>query len=258
MDGEEYNDENMSENRGEEQDNPPPEEEMTEEEKFFNDLNNEEVDRKDPSLGNYLMKIYEEEVPFEIREDNEEFSLENGTFESLLCKIFTCEDMNQNPRIKIEIGCDKDLFFYYSTDINSELFESLKETQNLTCDFDKFSDLIIEFFDNCIKDTKKYLAVFTLKKDGKASMELLENLEHKFGELISLVLNPASDDMIRKQIIYRYNAMRAIADIAQNRIDIINGVLKDIDPQLIDEVKKDVIKVKVDNNFREKPLLKKH
>lgn len=262
MEEEEYYNDNIPQSQGEE-DGPPPEGEegeMPEEEKFFKDLTNQDIDMKDPSLGKDLMKIYEEEVPFEIREDTEELSSGNGVFESLLCKVFTSEEMNNNqmPRVKIEIGCDKDLFFYYSTDINSELFESLKETQNLTCDFDKFSDLIIEFFDNCIKDTKKYLAVFTLKKDGKASMELLENLEHKFGELISLVLNPASDDMIRKQIIYRYNAMRAIADIAQNRIDIINGVLKDMDPQLIHEVKKEVSKIKITNNMRDKPLIPEH
>ena len=260
MEEEEYYDDNVPQSQGEE-DYPPQEEgEMPEDEKFFKDLTNQEIDMKDPSLGKDMIKIYEEEVPFEIREDSEELSSGNGTFELLLCKILTSEEMNNNqmPNVKIEIGCDKDLFFYYSTEVNPEIFENLKETQKLTCDFNNFSDLLIKYFDNCINDTKKYLAVFILKKDGKGTMELLENLEHKFADLISLVFKPVSDDIIRQQISYRYNAMRATDDIAQNRIDIINGVLKDMDPQLIHEVKKEVSKIKITNNMRDKPLVPEH
>ena len=49
--------------------------------------------------------------------------------------------------------------------------------------------------------------------------------------------------------------MRATNDIVQNRINIINKVLKDVDPQLIVEVKKDVSQVKVDPIIRDKPLV---
>ena len=242
------------------QGNPEGEEvlEMTpEEEKFFKDFNDQDIDNNDPSLGEDLIKIYEEEIPFEIRIEGEEL-MEKSIFESLLCKIFVCEDINQQSKVKFEIGCDKDLFFYYFSEVSPELFESLKENQKLTCNFDNFSDLVIQFFDNCISDTKKFLAVFTLKNDGKAKMELFENLEHKFAELIALDFSPASDDIIRQQITFRYNAMRATDDIAQNRIDIINGVLKDLDPQLIHEVKKDVSTVKVNNYLRDKPIIQKH
>ena len=111
--------------------------------------------------------------------------------------------------------------------------------------------------DNCISDTKKYLAVFNIQKDGKAKLGLFENLEHKFGELVSLNFIPASDDIIRQQISYRYNSMRATDNIIQNRIDIINGVLKEVDPQLIYEVIKDISKVKVESFIRDKPLIQK-
>ena len=244
---------NMPPNESQGGNMPPPEEDMTEEERFFKDFTNQDIDNRDPSLGQDLIKIYEEEIPFEIRKENQDIS-DNGTFESLLCKILTSDDINQLPRTVIEIGCDKDLFFYYKCEINSELFEKIKEEQKLTCNFNDFSDLLINFFDDCIKDTKKYLAVFSILNSGKGKMELLENLEHKFGELIVLDFKSVSDDIIRQQISYRYNAMRATNDIIQNRINIINTVLKDVDPQLIFEVKKDVSQVKVDPIVRDKPL----
>ena len=89
-------------------------------------------------------------------------------------------------------------------------------------------------------------------------MELFENLEHKFGELISLDFKQVSEEIIKQQITFRYNAMRATNDIIQNRIGIINDVLKDLDPQLIHEVKKDVSQVKVESYIRDKPIIQNH
>ena len=256
MEDEEYNNNDIPQNENQD-DMPPQEEEMPEEEKFFKDFTNQEIDNRDPSLGKDLIKIYEEQVPFEIRHQDEDIS-NNGTFESLLCKILTPEETNeQASNIKIEIACDKDLFFYYKCDVNSELFYRIKQSQKLTCNYNSFSDLLIKHFDNCINDTKKFLAVFNMQKDGTAKLELFENLEHKFGELISLNFKPVSDDVIRQQISYRYNSMRATDDIIQNRIDIINEVLKEVDPQLIYEVKKDISKVKVESFIRDKPLIQK-
>ena len=88
-------------------------------------------------------------------------------------------------------------------------------------------------------------------------MELFENLQHKFGELISLDFKPVSDDMIRQQITYRYNAMRATNEIVEERIDIVNNVLKDLDPQLSLEVQKDTSKIKVESFIRDKSLIQK-
>ena len=229
--------------------------EMTpEEEKFFKDFTDQEIDNKDPSLGDELIKIYEEEIPFEIRVEGNEL-MENSIFETLLCKILISDETSKQFKTRIEIACDKDLFFYYTYEIDSELFNKIKKEQKLTCNFNDFCDLLVKYFDFCMNDTKKYLAVIQIKKDGNAKMELYENLQYKFGELIQIQLLPASNDIIRKQIVYRYNAMRATQDMVQNRIDIINGVLKDNDPQLIPEIKNAVSKIKIDTTIRDKPLI---
>ena len=141
---EEYYD-NMPPNEGQYSNMPPPEEELPEEERFFKDFTNQDIDNHDPSLGKDLIKIYEEEVPFEIRKEDEEIS-NSGTFESLLCKILTSDGINKVLHTMIEIICDKDL---------------------------------IDFIDSCIKDTKKNLVVLISSMVGKTTMELIENLEHK-------------------------------------------------------------------------------
>ena len=218
--------------------------EMTEEEeKFFKDFTNPDIDCQDPSLGDNLIKIYEEEVPFEIRIEDENLSdNDKSIFQSLLCKVFVTDESIEDINIKIEIANDKDLFFYYSSNINSSLFDEIQEKQKLTCDFSNLADLLIKYFDLCIDEPKAYLAVLNLKSDKKAKMELFENLEYKFVELINIDFVPASDDLIREQISYRYNSMRALHEMTQSRIEIINSVLKDYDPQLINEVKTEINK----------------
>ena len=90
-----------------------------------------------------------------------------------------------------------------------------------------------------------------------AKLEIMENLEYKFAELINLNFSPVSKDFINKQIIYRYNSMRGLFDMTQNRIDIINEVLKDTDPSLISEVKKSVSKITIDTNLKSNSLIPK-
>ena len=226
-----------------------------EEEKFFNDFTNEEIDRQDPSLGETLIKAYEEEVPFEIRIQNQNLS-DNNLFESLVCKILVTDERSDEIIIKIEIANDKDLFFYYTTEINEFSFKKIKEEQKLTCNFENFCDLLIKYFDFCIDNKKKYLAVFNINKDKNGKIELLENLEYKFGELINLKFSPASKELIYKQIRYRYNSMRTLYDLTQNRIKIINEILKDNDPQLIPNIKKGVSKIKIENFMINKSLIK--
>ena len=236
--------------------------EMTEEEeKFFKDFTNPDIDCQDPSLGDNLIKIYEEEVPFEIRIEDENLSdNDKSIFQSLLCKVFVTDESIEDINIKIEIANDKDLFFYYSSDINSSLFDEIQEKQKLTCDFSNLADLLIKYFDLCIDEPKAYLAVLNLKSDKKAKMELFENLEYKFVELINIDFIPASDDLIREQISYRYNSMRALHEMTQSRIEIINSVLKDYDPQLINEVKTEINKTneesKGNNNNKKKKYMK--
>ena len=243
----------FSNNGGNEEFPPEGEGEMTEEERFFKDFTNQDIDNKDPSLGDYLIKIYEEEIPFEVRYLGDNFSeKDRSVFTSLICKILMTDEMSEKIDIKIEIANDNDLLFYYTADITTEIFEKLKEEQKLTCNFTNFSDLLIKNFDLCINNKKTYLAVLNVQKNKNAIMELMENLEYKSVDLISLFFVPASKDLIEKQISYRYNSLRAMDEIMQNRIEIVNGVLKDYDPQLITEIKKEIEKINSENNSLDK------
>lgn len=237
------NNKNKSSNDGNKEVEKTSEAESTEEERFFNDFTIQEIDNEDPSLGNQLIKIYEEEIPFEIRYDDENLSEDKKIkSQSLLCKILITDEMIEQIYLKIEIASDIDLFFYYSIKIDLELFETIKKEQNLNCNFNDFSDLLIKYLDFCNSDQKQFVVILNVQKDRNANMQLIQNLDYKWVQLLNINFNPISEDLIRKQIIYRYNSLRAMNDITQNRINIINDVLKDFDPPLIKEVKDEISK----------------
>ena len=88
-------------------------------------------------------------------------------------------------------------------------------------------------------------------------MEIFKNLDYKFADILTLNFNKCTDELeIRKQIIYRYNSLRNIYNMAKKRAIIINKVLKDSAPNLIPKIKNEISKVKIDTFIRNKPLFK--
>ena len=234
---------------------PKMDEDMPDDEKFFNIFYNEEIDQKDPSLEGEYIKYYEEEIPFELRIEGKK-SPNDSTFVNLIVKILIDSLDDNFTKVKLEIVCDKDLFFYYSTVINIDVFNKYKMKQKLLNKFIDFPDLLAKYLDFCINEPKNYLLVFSVKKNKSAVMELYENLSIKCAEVLNLNFSPVTnDDTIRKQIIYRYKSMKTILNIVKERAKIINDVLNESDPELIPEVKKRVSKIKIDTNIRDKLLV---
>ena len=234
---------------------PKMAEDMPEDEKFFNVFYNEEIDQKDPSLDGEYIKFYEEEIPFELRIEGKK-PPNDSMFVKLIFKILIDSLDDNFSKVKLEIVCDKDLFFYYSTEIDLDVFNKYKMKQKLLNKFVDFPDLLAKYLDLCINEPKNYLLVFNVKKNKNAIMELNENLNIKCAEVLSLNFSPVTnDDIIRKQIIYRYKSMKAIFNIVKERANIINDVLNERDPELIPEIKKRISKIKIDTNIRDKLLI---
>ena len=234
---------------------PKMAEDMPDDEKFFNVFYNEEIDQKDPSLDGEYIKFYEEEIPFELRIEGKK-PPNDSIFVKLIFKILIDSLDDNFSKVKLEIVCDKDLFFYYSTEIDLDVFNKYKMKQKLLNKFVDFPDLLAKYLDLCINEPKNYLLVFNVNKNKSAIMELNENLTIKCAEVLSLNFSPVTnDDIIRKQIIYRYKSLKTILNIVKERANIINDVLNESDPELIPVVKKKVSKIKIDTNIRDKLLI---
>ena len=197
-----------------------------------------EIEEKDPSLSEGHKMLYDREVPFELRLEDNNGPQEVASFEALRCKIL-CGGVENNPiQIRIELSCENDLFFHFTSDIDEETFKIMQESQKLTVNFVEFSNLVKKLFNNCINEPQSFIAVFIMQKEGTARLDFIQNIEYKFIELLSIDFINSPDETVRKQISYRYNAVRTKLELVQNRIQAISNIVKMKNPPLLLQIQK--------------------
>jgi hypothetical protein len=197
-----------------------------------------DIEEKDPSLSEGHKMLYDREVPFELRLEDNNGPQEVASFEALRCKIL-CGGVENNPiQIRIELSCENDLFFHFTSDIDEETFKIMQESQKLTVNFVEFSNLVKKLFNNCINEPQALIAVFIMQKEGTARLDFIQNIEYKFIELLSIDFVNSPDETVRKQISYRYNAIRTKLELVQNRIQAISNIVKMKNPSLLLQIQK--------------------
>ena len=197
-----------------------------------------EIEEKDPSLSEGHKLLYDREVPFELRLEDNNGPQEVASFEALRCKILLGGVENNPIQIRIELSCENDLFFHFTSDIDEETYKVMQENQKLTVNFSEFYNLVKRLFNNCINEPQSYISVFIMQKEGTGRLDFIQNIEYKFIELLSIDFVNSPDDTVRKQIGYRYNALRTKMEMMQDRIIAINNIIKIKNPSLIHQINK--------------------
>ena len=77
-----------------------------------------------------------------------------------------------------------------------------------------------------------------MQKEGSARLDFIQNIEYKFIELLSLDFYNSPDDTVRKQISFRYNALKSKLTLMQDRITTINNIVKIKNPSLLLQIQK--------------------
>ena len=206
-----------------------------------------EIDAKDPSLSEGHKLLYNREVPFELRLEDNDGPQEVASFESIRCKVLTAGEENNIIQIRIELSCENDLFFHFTSDIDEETFKIMQENQKLTVNFKEFSNLLKRLFNNCVNEPQSYISVFIMQKEGTGRLDFIQNIEYKFIELLSIDFVNSPDDTVRKQIGYRYNALRTKMEMMQERIVAINNIIKIKNPSLLHQINKTPFKFNMNN-----------
>ena len=206
-----------------------------------------EIDAKDPSLSEGHKLLYNREVPFELRLEDNDGPQEVASFESIRCKVLTAGEENNIIQIRIELSCENDLFFHFTSDIDEETYKIMQENQKLTVNFKEFSNLLKRLFNNCVNEPQSYISVFIMQKEGTGRLDFIQNIEYKFIELLSIDFVNSPDDTVRKQIGYRYNALRTKMEMMQERIVEINNIIKIKNPSLLHQINKTPFKFNLNN-----------
>ena len=114
----------------------------------------------------------------------------------------------------------------------------MQDNQKLCINFQEYANLTKKLFNNCINDPQSFIAIFIMQKEGSARLDFIQNIEYKFIELLSIDFVNSPDDTVRKQISYRYNALRAKLDLMQERLNSISNLVKLKNPPLLLQIQK--------------------
>jgi hypothetical protein len=77
-----------------------------------------------------------------------------------------------------------------------------------------------------------------MQKEGTARLDFIQNIEYKFIELLSLDFMTTPDDIVRKQISFRYNAIKSKLALMQDRMKTVSEIVKVKNPSLLLQIQK--------------------
>mmetsp|Transcript_22701 Transcript_22701/g.20180 ORF Transcript_22701/g.20180 Transcript_22701/m.20180 type:complete len:230 (+) Transcript_22701:17-706(+) len=197
------------------------------------------IDEMDPSLADGHRVIYDREVPFELRiQDSDTGPQEVGTLEAIKVKILVLGEDSNPEQIRVELSSENDMFFHYTHNIEEMSFGKIQESQKLMVEYPDYPNILIKMLNSCIKEPHSFLAVFIMQRDGSARLDFIQNMEYKFVELLSCDFDASTEETIRQQITYRYNAVKSKLAIMQARLQDINAIVKIKNPSLLLQLQK--------------------
>jgi hypothetical protein len=73
-----------------------------------------QIEENDPSLTEGHRIVFDREVPFELRLEDNNGPQEVASFESIRAKVLVLGDDNAPNQVRVELSCENDLFFHFT------------------------------------------------------------------------------------------------------------------------------------------------
>lgn len=135
-------------------------------------------------------------------------SISTGTLEAIKVKMLLRGADDSPHSIRLEMSSENDLFFHFSHGIDAQDFHLVQEQQKLVVDYAEYPNVLIRMLNACIREPHQHLAIFVIKDQEEARLDFIQNMEYKFVELVSCNCQRSSEEVIQKQITYRYNSTK--------------------------------------------------
>lgn len=197
------------------------------------------IEEMDPSIADGFRVIYDREVPFELRvQEGPDAPQQVGTLEAIKVKVLVLGDDSAPQGVRVELSSEADLFFHYMHVIDEAGFRVMQEQQKLMVDFLEYPAVLLRMLNQCIREPHSHLAVYVMQQDTTARLDFIQNLAHKFIELISLQFARSPEDLVQHHITYRYNALKSRMALMQARLSDVNNLVKLKNPSLLLQLQK--------------------
>ncbi|KAL6748222.1 hypothetical protein V8C86DRAFT_2884612 [Haematococcus lacustris] len=198
-----------------------------------------DIEEADPSLVDGYQLFFEREVPVELRSASTvDIPSEVGALEAIRAKILVKGQPSNLEAVKVELSSEANLFFHYTHTMDARLFAAVQESQRLLVDFNDYPTVLLRMLHSCVREPHLQIAVLVMQPNGEARLDFIQNMEYKFVELLSCRYVASSEEMVRAQVSYRYNVVKARMQLMQARLADINAMVKVKNPSLLLQLQK--------------------
>ena len=192
------------------------------------------IDELDPSLAGGMRIIFDRDVPMELRvEAPASGPLEGGSLEVVRVKVLLLGSDELPTAIRAELTSECDLFFHYSHTLDAHAFARVRESQKLMVEFGEYARILTRMLGACMKEPHGHLAVFIVQRGGRGDLTFIQSLEHKFVELLSCACVASAEEVVRRSVTFRYNAMKSRHHLMQSRLQDLATHVKAKNPGLL-------------------------
>ncbi len=151
----------------------------------------------DPSQQNGHRLVFEKTLNIELKLDTQ---VQEGAVESILLRVLVEGDPSRPSLVKLEMLSENDLFFNFCSSLDPEVFQEIKEQQQLHIEYSNLTASLIKIVESCVNTPQTFFPVFFMRDDGSAHLNFVENLDYKFAELISLPFLISSEENVKLSI----------------------------------------------------------
>ncbi|CDJ61784.1 hypothetical protein, conserved [Eimeria maxima] len=203
------------------------------------------IDEMDPSLADGHVILYEREVPCELRmQEGSKAPQDVGRLEPIRVKVLIMGEETNPQEVRIELASENDLFFHYTHVVDEKAFRQMQQNQKLMIEFADYPHVLMKMLNSCIREpqsaiyvvfcfARSFLAVFIMETTGKGRLDFIQNMEYKFIELLSCDFRQSSEEVIRQQMSFRYNALKSKLALMHARLHDIGALVKVKSPSLL-------------------------
>lgn len=143
----------------------------------------------------------------------------------------------------MELSSEEDLFKVYLCHIDEKGFDKIRKGQHLNFPFPSLIPMLIKQIQLCQKNVDQYSAVLYFNKISSHRLDLLENIEYKRIELLSLDFEELDEECIKNYVTFRFTKVKMNKQIIQKKLTDVISMTKLKNQSLwADIIKKETLK----------------
>jgi Centriolar protein SAS N-terminal len=190
----------------------------------------------DPSLKSGHKLLMLQKIPIELRVQEEGQPSQVGQMVDIDCKLLALYRNKNLLEVRLEITTDADLFFNYSHFLNVDNFRGTQQDHKLLVNLVEYPDMLQRLLTNCANKPQEFICIFTMRRNGWARLDFVQNLKCKFLELLTCDFIISKQDDIRENVMYRYQLAKWELENGIASIKDATNLLKHNCPAILQKV----------------------